>query len=114
MGMKIYDKVKLINDSSEYLINNINSGMVGTIIQPEIRDNTFYVCFDNPKIEDDYLYCNIHIKDLKLVEDNNASDEMIFDELPSPDKRWWCKVEDGYIMNLLGEKKNKVPYDYDS
>lgn len=29
-------------------------------------------------------------------------------------KDWWCKVEDGYIVNLKGEKKNKTPYDYDS
>ena len=26
----------------------------------------------------------------------------------------WCKVEDGYIINLKGEKKNKIPFDYES
>ncbi len=112
--MKIYDKVKLIKDREEYSKKGLHLEMVGTIIQPEIRDNRFYVAFDNPKIEDDYVFCDIKIQDLELVEDGKATDKMIFEELPSQDKRWWCKVEDGYILNLLGEKKNKEPYKYNS
>ena len=48
------------------------------------------------------------------IVDGKSTDEMIYEELPSQDKRWWCKVEDGYIINLLGEKKNKEPYKYNS
>ena len=54
--MKIYDKVKLIKDREEYSKKGLHLEMVGTIIQPEIRDNRFYVAFDNSKIEDDYVY----------------------------------------------------------
>ena len=42
------------------------------------------------------------------------TDEAILEDLPNHDPEWWCKVEDGYIWNLKGEKKNKIPYDYDS
>ena len=112
--MKIYDKVKLIKEREEYSKKELHLGMVGTIIQPEIRDNRFYVAFDNPKIEDDYIFCEVKIQDLELVKDGKSTDEMIYLELPSQDKRWWCKVEDGYITNLLGEKKNKEPYKYNS
>lgn len=35
-------------------------------------------------------------------------------ELAINNPKWWCKVEDGYIMNLLGEKKNKISFAYDS
>lgn len=112
--MKIYDKVKLIREREEYLKKELKLGFIGTIIQPEIRENRFYVAFDNPEIEDDYLFCEIRLEDLELVEDCKATDEMIYDELPSPDKRWWCKVENGYILNLLGERKNKEPYKYNT
>ena len=44
----------------------------------------------------------------------NLTDAEIQESLPKQDPRWWCKVENGFIMNLLGEKKNKIPYDYDS
>jgi hypothetical protein len=56
MVMKIYDKVKLIKDREEYSKKGLHLEMVGTIIQPEIRDNRFYVAFDNSKIEDDYVF----------------------------------------------------------
>lgn len=26
----------------------------------------------------------------------------------------WCIVEDGFIKNLNGDKKNKIAYDYES
>ena len=40
--------------------------------------------------------------------------EFILNDLPQNNPKWWCKVEDGYILNLLGEKKNKEPYKYHS
>ena len=128
--MKIYDDVKVINDNEEYNKEGVYKGMVGYIAMPEIRSNSFYVIFidenfeihkDDPdwfrihynEIKDD-IFCIIKIKDLELVKDNGTTDEEILEELPLHDPRWWCKVEDGYILNLKGEKKNKIPYDYDS
>ena len=111
---QISSEVKLIKEREEYSKKELHLGIIGTIIQPEIRDNRFYVAFDNPKIEDDYIFCDIKIQDLELVMDGKATDKMILEELPSQNKRWWCKVEDGYITNLLGEKKNKEPYKYNS
>lgn len=49
-----------------------------------------------------------------LVASRGPSDEDILEDLPGHDPAWWCKVEDGYILNLKGERKNKIPYDYDS
>ena len=43
-----------------------------------------------------------------------TSDDWILDSIPKHNKKWWCKVEDGYIVNLQGEKLNKVPFDYNS
>ena len=40
--------------------------------------------------------------------------ETYLNELPKHNPKWWCLVEDGYIMNLLGERKNKIPFDYNS
>lgn len=112
--MKYFDKVKLIRDKKEYKKNNIHKGEVGTIFEAEIRDNCFFVLFDNHSDSDWYKDCVIKIEDLELVSDNHTSDEVILDSLPKNDPRWWCKVEDGFICNLLGEKKNKIAYDYDS
>ncbi len=127
--MKEYDEVKVINDNEYYNSQGVYAGMVGTIILPEIRDNTFYVCFIDPKFADptfDFsseenirslkndIFLDIKISDLELVKDGKCPDKDILDELPKNNPKWWCKVEDGYIMNLLGEKKNKIPFDYDS
>ena len=66
------------------------------------------------ELEDDIML-PIKIEDLELVRKNpDISDESILDSLPANNPAWWCKVEDGYILNLLGNKKNKIPYDYDS
>ncbi len=107
--MKLYDKVKILKMKSYYKkeIENLH----GTIIQPEIRDNRFYIAFE---FGEDYIYQDVKIEDLIVVEKYETTDEMILEELPKQNPQWWCKVEDGYIMNLLGEKKNKVPYDYNS
>ena len=121
--MKFLDKVKVINLKESYGKENIKLNDIGVIWEAEIRDNSFYVMFDdnsdekfyNEKKEQAFFkYCIINIKDLELVEEGIATDEMILDALPQNNPRWWCKVEDGYIINLLGEKKNKEPYKYNS
>jgi len=124
--MKLLDEVKVVNDN--YKENGITKGMIGTIIEADIRWESFYVCFQDQrvynktfmqnqenifKLKND-ICCGIKIKDLELVKDNNTTDEMIKDSLPEKHKDWWCKVENGFIINLKGEKKNKIPYDYNS
>ena len=126
--MKLYDDVKVINDNEQYQKEGVYKGMIGYIVMAEIRSDCFYICFIDENFEkhrDDYdwfrihiheikddIFCEIKIADLELVKDGGTTDEEILEELPKNDPRWWCKVENGYIMNLLGDKKNKIPYDY--
>ena len=126
--MQVYDKVKVLKDRDEYKKYNVYKGMVGTIMSGEIRDNTFLVCFIDPRFYDKNFvwtdenmktmqednFCVIKIEDLEVVEKGFADDKIILEELPKKNPKWWCKVENGYIINLLGEKKNKIPYDYNS
>lgn len=126
--MKFLDKVEVIADKKEYKNNEVYKGMIGTIIDAEIRFNCFHVIFIDERCNDkefmadeknflslkDDILCPIEIKDLKLIKDNNCSDEKILEAIPLHNENWWCKVEDGYIINLKGERKNKIPYDYDS
>ncbi len=124
--MKLLDDVKVIND--KYKESGILKGMIGTIIDADIRWNSFYVCFQDQrvynlnfmadknnvfKLKDDICF-GIKIEDLELFKNNNCSDEKIKASLPENHKDCWCKVEDGYIINLKGEKKNKVAYKYNS
>lgn len=110
-GMKYLDKVKVLNDYGE---SNIFKGEVGTIFDAEIRDGCFHVIFNTNHKNDWYKYGVIKIEDLLVVEESSTTDEQILEELPLNNPKWWCKVEGGYILNLLGEKKNKIPYDYNS
>lgn len=101
---------------------------MGRIMTPEIIGATFEVIFIDPRFADSEFMANeenhkllendvffpVDIKDLEFVEDGGADDEFILENLSGNDPRWWCKVEDGYILNLLGERKNKIPYDYNS
>lgn len=126
--MKFLDDVEVLVDKKEYQDNGIYKGMIGTIIDAEIRFNCFHVAFIDERCKDkefmaveenflslkDDILCAIEIKDLKLIKDNNCSDEWILNSIPKHNEDWWCKVEDGYIVNLKGERKNKIPYDYDS
>lgn len=126
--MKFLDKVEVISDKKEYRDNEIYKGMIGTIIDAEIRDNSFNVIFIDERIRDknfvsieknflslkDDIICPIKIKDLRIVEESNSTDDKILESIPLHNKNWWCKVEDGYIINLNGERKNKTPYNYDS
>ncbi len=112
--MKYGDSVKVITQKEEYINKGINKGMIGTIWLPEIRDESFYVAFETDDTWDAYKYCDIKIKDLQLEADDGCSDLLILEALPKNNPLWWCKVEDGYIKNLNGDKKNKIPYDYES
>ncbi len=124
--MKLLDDVKVINDN--YIKDGITKDMIGTIIDADIRWNSFYVCFQDQRVYDKEfmsveenifklngdICIGIKIEDLELIKDNRCDDEKIYNSLPEAHKNWWCKVEDGYILNLKGEKKNKIPYDYES
>lgn len=120
--MKFLDRVQVINDDEKYKKEKVFKGMIGTIIDAEIRDNCFNIIFTNNykkdgksvfEAEDDIL-CPIKIEDLVLIEDKDCSDDRILESLPLHNKQWWCKVENGFILNLNGEKKNKTAYDYNS
>ncbi len=113
--MKLLDKVRVIVDKKEYTDKGIMKGATGTILLAEIRNNSFLVVFDKLLDEDnDEVWGTIYVGDLEVVQESKIADDIILKDLPSPDPHWWCKVEDGYIKNLLGEKKNKIPYDYES
>ena len=51
---------------------------------------------------------------LELLEESAITDNDLLEAIPKNNPSWWCKVENGYIINLLGEKKNKTPYNYNS
>ena len=123
--MKLFDEVKVINDKERYKEYNIHKGMVGTIIDAEIRFNVFQVIFTDPKTKqpnfdwenekwEDDIVEYIDIEDLEVVKESDVTDEFILKSLPEKYPNWWCKVENGYIVNLQGEKLNKVPFDYNS
>ena len=126
--MKLFDKVKIIKDCDYYNQNGVYKGRVGRINSAEIRDNCFEVVFIDERFFDktfqwtdenmytmkDDVFLEVPIEDLQVVEESKATDEDILESIPLKNKEWWCKVENGYIMNLLGEKKNKIPYDYNS
>ena len=116
--MKYFDKVEVINDDKYYAERGVHKGMIGIIFDPEIRFGTFDVNFEDPKwhdpkiikdeskwhlIEDDILI-DMRIRDLKVVEESDYTDEKILLDLPNNDPRWWCKYEDGYVYNLAGDK----------
>lgn len=123
--MKYLDDVRVVNDNYKEL--GINKGDIGTIIDPDIRWDSFYVCFQDQRVYDSMFMKNkdnifklnedvcegIKIRDLELVKDNKCSNSLIEQDLPDNHKNQWCKVENGYIINLKGERKNKIPYDYD-
>ncbi len=126
--MKLLDDVKVITDRDEYKKENVFAGMIGSIIDAEIRFGEFFVCFQDQRIFDkefmsikDNIFKLINdicipvkIEDLELVQDGGCTDEMIKNSLPKKHPDWYCKVENGFIINLEGKKKNKIPYDYSS
>ena len=113
--MKMLDDVKITNLKDRYKQLGVNVDMEGTIIEACIREDSFLVVFPAKDVhKDDDIFVDVKIEDLKLIRDNKCSDEILLDDLPKQNPKWWCKVENGYIINLLGEKKNKIPYDYNS
>ena len=109
--MKYLDKVKILTD--KYEKDGVKKGAIGVIIMSEIRAETFEVVFSD-KDGYDYAMMEIYVGDMEFVSGAGISDEDILEDLPAHNPAWWCKVEDGYILNLKGEKKNKIPYDYRS
>ena len=112
--MMIYDRIKVVVDREEYLECGVSKGMVGRICSPEIRDNMFLVGFIDDEMKIDDIIIPIRISDMEFYERGFGTVKNILEEMPGGDGRWWCIVEDGFIKNLKGDKKNKIPYDYDS
>lgn len=124
--MKIFDKIKVKNDCKYYNSNGIYKGRIGRINSAQIVDNTFEVVFiderffdknfkwtdENMETMEDDIFLYVNIDDIEVIEESNMTDNDILEFTQK--KSLWCKVEDGYIVNLLGEKKNKIPYDYKS
>ena len=124
--MRMLDDVIVIND--KYENEGVKKGMRGTILDADIRWNSFCVNFQDQRVYDrefmsvennifkleDDIYTAIKIEDLELFKEGGMTDEGLYRNLPENHKDWWCKVENGFIMNLEGKKKNKIPYDYDS
>ena len=113
--MKYGDMVKVLVEKDKYAKNYVHKDMIGMLTDAEIRDNEYMVIFSykySPENED--IYIPIFVGDLEMVKDGHYTDDMILKDLPKQNPKWWCKVENGYIINLLGEKKNKIPYDYNS
>lgn len=109
--MKWLDQVRVTSDAYEKV--GVKKGAIGTIILSEIRSYTFEVVFSLPDGRD-YAETEIYVWDLELVSDTGLTDEEILHDLPEHNPKWWCKVENGFILNLCGEKKNKIAYDYKS
>ncbi len=110
--MKFLDRIVLTVDKPEYAAEGVTKGTEGVIVISESRKATFMVEFmrDTKTIS----IMPVYVGDIQLVEASDVTDEDILEDLPSNDPSWWCKVEDGYIINLKGERKNKIPYDYRS
>ncbi|MBQ9115222.1 MAG: hypothetical protein IJY07_04710 [Clostridia bacterium] len=109
--MKLFDDIVVLNDNYAHL--GVKKGARGAIIKGEIRSNKFLVEFFDLEDDDMPIY-GIKIYDMEVTQESNISDQAILNDLPLKNPKWWCKVEDGYIYNLLGERKNTIPYDYDS
>lgn len=121
--MKYLDKVKLINDKN-YVNLGLKCGRIGRIISAEIRDDEFYVNFIDENFyqhKDDKSWFEKHmkelkddisipikIKDLELLEESDITDNDLLEAIPKNNPSWWCKVENGYIINFLGEKKQNT------
>ena len=109
--MRFLDRVKLISD--KYEKEGAKKGDLGNILEPEIRYGAFFVVFHD-KTGRDYAEICADVFDLEFVEDAGVTDEELLNALPKQDPRWWCIVQDGFVYNLKGEKKNKIPYVFDS
>ena len=109
--MKWLDQVRVTSDAYEKV--SVKKGAIGTIILSEIRSYTFEVVFSLPDGRD-YAETEIFVWNLEVVRSSNITDEDVLEDLPEHNPKWWCKVENGFILNLCGERKNKIAYDYKS
>ena len=113
--MKYGDTVKVLVEKEKYTKHNIHKDMIGMLTDAEIRNNEYMVTFSYKYSQDkEDIYIPIYVGDIETIKNGNYSDEQILNDLPKNNPKWWCKVENGYILNLLGERKNKIPYDYNS
>lgn len=110
--MQYLDRVRLI--VSDYESEGIMKGDEGHILSAESRNGTFDFYRENPVTFADDICAAVKVQDLELVMSLRTTDADILEALPSPDLNWWWKAEDGYILNLKCERKNKIPYDYNS
>lgn len=116
--MKLFDKVRLISDKKKYNIDGVKLGDIGTIILECLmftgsKGGCFEIVF-YPEAPNKDVYVCVDVCDLELVEESPITDEELLECISDHDPSKWCKVVDGYIMNLKGEKLNKIPYQYDS
>lgn len=112
--MKMYDLVMVEKAKAYILGQGVRTKRVGKIISPEIENLSFEVAFiDDRCIEADVI-ASIKIEDLVLVEEGFANDNILLRALERKGGKTWCKVENGFIKNLVGDTKNKVAYDYES
>jgi len=109
--MKYLDEVKVLKDCEEYNKFGVFSESIGTIISAQIIDNTFLVVFSDSSGKD-YALTPIKIEDLEVVASSDIKDDAILNDLPNKNPLFWCKVENGFILNLNGDRKNKFPYKY--
>lgn len=98
--------------TDHYEKHGIHKGDEGHIMNPEIRYGTFLFYREDPITLADDANASIKIQDLEVVESSDVTDEDILDALPLHNPEWGCKVEDGYILNLKGERLNKYAYNY--
>ena len=116
--MKLYDKVRVTVDKGKYSKEGVKKGDVGTIVQECLMFTGSKVgCFDVMFFEDGEegeVYVSVDVCDLELVKESAFTDEELLECISDHDPSKWCKVVDGYIMNLKGEKLNKIAYKYDS
>lgn len=124
--MKLLDDVIVTSDN--YANEGVYKGMRGTILDAPIIWNSFFVNFQDQRVYDkefmhvqknifnlnDDIYIPVNIKDLEVIKPSNLTDAELAEALPPAPENWWCKVENGYILNAKGERKNKIAYDYDS
>lgn len=116
--MKYLDDVRLLVDMDKYEKYGVKKGWIGTILEPCLnflggKCPSFLVGFHPPGTWDDIL-TPAYVSDIELVKESDITDEELLEDISSHNPAKWCKVVDGYIMNLKGEKLNKIAYKYDS
>ncbi len=107
--MKYFDEVMILTE--DYEKNGLKKGARGIVVSPMITDNTFKVIFFDGN-NWDFILHDIFIGHLTEKTRGCSTDKDILKRLPKRNKSLWCKVEDGFILNLNGEVKNKIPYEY--